>query len=217
MENLLHLIFLGAPGTGKGTQAKILTNSINITQISTGDILRAEMKANTPLGIRAKEYIDKGHLVPDDLMIDMIRNKISSPDFPVSWIMDGFPRTLPQAVEFDKLLKEFKLPVTMVVDFQVPMDVLIDRLTSRRICSGCGISYNTITNPSSKGDICEKCEGKLYQRTDDSLDSVKERMVVYEKQTAPLIEYYKKQNLYKEVDGTQEIQKIQKDLIALIS
>lgn len=216
MKQALHLIFLGAPGAGKGTQARLLMNKIDITQISTGDILRAEIKGQTPLGIKAKEYIDKGNLVPDELIIDMIKNKMTSKDFPLNWIMDGFPRTLPQAVTFDNLLKELNLSINMVIDFTVPADWLVNRLTSRRICRNCGISYNVLTNPSMKENICDLCNGELYQRSDDTSEAVKERMNVYEKQTALLIEYYQKQNLYKFLDGTKGIPEIQNDLLKLL-
>ena len=216
MKQTLHLIFLGAPGAGKGTQARLLMDKIKITQISTGDILRAEIKGQTSLGTKAKEYIDKGNLVPDELIIDMIKSKMQSKDFPENWIMDGFPRTLPQAIAFDNLLKELSLSVSMVIDFVVPVDWLVNRLTSRRICRNCGTSYNVLTKPAKKEGICDLCNGELYQRSDDTITAVKERMNVYENQTAPLIEYYQKQGLYKSLEGTKGIDEIQENLIALL-
>lgn len=215
-EKGIHLIFLGPPGGGKGTQARMIMEKINAIQISTGDILRQAVKDATPLGKTAKSFMDKGELVPDDLIIDLIKEKLSSPDFPSNWIMDGFPRTEKQAQYFDKLLKDINLSLTAVIEISVPDQILIERLTGRRVCK-CGETYHIIYNKPKVEGKCNKCGNEIYQRSDDSEKVVKDRLMVYYKQTVPLIDYYQKQGLLKKVDGTQDINKVFNDILSIIN
>lgn len=202
----MRLIFLGAPGAGKGTYAAQLSQQLGIPTISTGDILRANVKQGTPLGLEAKSYMDKGGLVPDELVTRMLAGRLGETDVKPGFILDGFPRTLAQAQSLETLLKEKGINLNAVVDIDVPRDVIIRRLTGRRMCPGCGANYNVNTNLKPKQDgVCDKCGKALITRTDDNEATIKNRLQVYEEQTAPLIAYYQKTGLLKTVAAEGEI------------
>lgn len=207
----VHLIFLGAPGAGKGTQSKRIAEHYEAAHISTGDILRAAVAEGTPLGKEAKSYLDKGDLVPDDVIMGLIRERISSPGFPANWIMDGFPRTLAQAESLDSLLKEEGLALSVVLNIDVPMDLLMDRLTERRTCRKTGKIFNMKFNPPENPE-----EYDLYQRSDDTPEAVSHRLKVYTEQTEPLIHYYRQQNKLVDINGNQDVTQVTADIVEAI-
>lgn len=205
----MRLIFLGAPGAGKGTYAAQLSRQIGIPTISTGDILRANVKQGTPLGLEAKAFMDRGGLVPDDLVIRMLAGRLAEDDTKPGFILDGFPRTIQQAQALDKILQERVLKLNAVVDIDVPRDVIIRRLTGRRMCPNCGANYNVNTNLKPKVEgVCDKCGTALITRTDDNEATISNRLQVYETQTAPLIEYYRGTGLLKTIHAEGEIPEI---------
>lgn len=208
----VHLIFLGAPGAGKGTQSKRIAEHYAAAHISTGDILRAAVAEGTELGTLAKSYLDNGDLVPDNVIMGLIRERISSPGFPANWIMDGFPRTLAQAEALDELLKEENLQLTVVLNIDVPMDLLMDRLTERRTCRKTGKIFNLKFNPPENPD-----EYDLYQRSDDTPEAVSNRLNVYKEQTEPLIQYYRHQNKLIDINGNQEVTQVTSDIIDAVN
>lgn len=212
----MRLIFLGPPGAGKGTQAKMLIDRYGIPQISTGDILRAAVKEGTPLGKKAKEYMDAGKLVTDDIVIGIIEERLKQDDCKKGFILDGFPRTVAQAEALDKMLKDLNMPLDKVLALIVPDEELLKRLTGRRTCKACGQMYHVIFDPPKKEGICDKCGGELYQRADDNEETIKNRLSVYHSQTAPLLEYYKKQGLLREIDGTATPEEIFKKIIDVL-
>ncbi|MBN2373478.1 adenylate kinase [bacterium] len=197
-----RIIFLGAPGAGKGTQAERLSEIYDIPQISTGDILRQAVKDETLLGKKARSYMDKGNLVPDEVVIGIIEERINSEDCENGFILDGFPRTVPQAEALDSVLDGMGIQIDMVIDFKVPEDDLIKRLSGRRVCRLCGANYNIWSNPPKKDGTCQKCGGELYQRTDDSEDTIRDRLNVYHLQTEPLIKFYRDKGRLFSVVGT---------------
>jgi adenylate kinase len=204
----MNLILLGPPGAGKGTQAKMMIDQYRIPQISTGDILRAALKERTPLGLKAKEYMDKGLLVPDEVVIDIIRERLKEADCRNGYILDGFPRTVAQAQALDKVLADMHTAIDHVISIEVDKGELIKRLTGRRTCRQCGRGYHIIFDPPLNKDLCDKCQGELYQRDDDNEDTVRNRLDVYDSQTFPLIQYYKEKNLLRSIDGQGSIQQI---------
>ena len=204
----MNLILLGPPGAGKGTQAKMMIDKYHLPQISTGDILRAALKERTPLGLKAKEYMDKGLLVPDEVVIDIIRERLKEPDCRNGYILDGFPRTVAQAQALDKVLADMHSAIDHVISIEVEKGELIKRLTGRRTCRQCGRGYHVIFDPSLNKDLCDKCQGELYQRDDDNEDTVRNRLDVYDSQTFPLIQYYKDKNLLRSIEGQGSIQQI---------
>ncbi|MGC1401959.1 MAG: adenylate kinase [Thermodesulfobacteriota bacterium] len=204
----MNLILLGPPGAGKGTQAKMMIDKYHLPQISTGDILRAALKERTPLGLKAKEYMDKGLLVPDEVVIDIIRERLKEPDCRNGYILDGFPRTVAQAQALDKVLADMHSGIDHVISIEVEKGELIKRLTGRRTCRQCGRGYHVIFDPSLNKDLCDKCQGELYQRDDDNEDTVRNRLDVYDSQTFPLIQYYKDKNLLRSIEGQGSIQQI---------
>lgn len=208
----MNIILMGAPGAGKGTQAKILMDRYDIVQISTGDMLRAAIKAGTELGKSAKSYMDQGKLVPDDVIVGLIKDRLKEDDCNNGFILDGFPRTLAQAEELNTVLKDINKELDFVISFDVTEKELIERLTGRRICKNCGTSFHIKFNPPKKENICDNCGGELYTRDDDNEETAKNRLTVYNKQTAPLIEYYKEKGIYKEVNGEQGIDEIAAEL-----
>lgn len=210
------LVLLGAPGAGKGTQAERIIKKYNIPQISTGDILRSEVKNNTALGLEAKKYMDKGELVPDELIISMIKNRIEEPDCKNGFLLDGFPRTVNQAKALDELLKEKGLKLDYVINIEVPFDVIIKRLTSRLYCSICKKTYNLLYSPPTIENVCDVCGGKLIKRADDEEETVKNRLRVYEDMTKPLIDYYMQQGLLINIDGNREPDKIFEDVAKVL-
>jgi adenylate kinase len=201
---MVNLVLLGAPGAGKGTQAKMLAGKYGILHISTGDILRENVSNNTELGKKAKEYMDKGELVPDTVLIDIIKDRLSKPDTDNGFLLDGYPRTIPQAVALDYIFGQLGKKLDVVIDIKVPDDELVARLAGRRMCK-CGASYHVKFNPPKRDGICDVCSGELYQRDDDTESSVKTRLVAYYNQTHPLIDYYTDKGLLRTVSGTGDI------------
>lgn len=204
----MNLILLGAPGSGKGTQAKFLVQKYSIPQISTGDILREEVKSGTVLGLKAKEYMDKGRLVPDGVVVGMVEERVKKGDCTAGFILDGFPRTVAQADALEGTLQRMKKALSRVILVNVDEDELVKRLTGRRVCEKCGAGYHVIFDPPKQEGVCDKCQGKLYQRDDDKESTIRNRLKVYNNQTAPLIEYYQKKQLLSMVDGMGSIEEI---------
>ena len=197
----MNLILLGPPGAGKGTQAKKMVDKLGIPQISTGDILRAAVKDGTAMGIEAKKYMDAGKLVPDEVVIGIIRDRIKENDCDKGYILDGFPRTVAQAEALDEMLKGMNQDIDHVISIEVPDSALLERLTGRRMCA-CGASYHVLFNKPRKEGICDLCGGKLYQRDDDKEEAITERLVNYHRQTAPLIEFYSAKGKVRPIPGT---------------
>lgn len=210
----MYILLMGPPGAGKGTQAEKLIDEFKIPHISTGDMFRAAVSAGTELGKEAKKYMDAGGLVPDVVTIGIVREGLSKPECANGFILDGFPRTEEQAVALDGILKDLGIKLTGVVNISVPDSELVARVVGRRICKACGATYHVSFNPSKVEDVCDKCGGKLYQRNDDKEETVVNRLHAYHEQTEPLIEYYKKQGLYKEINGLQPIDKVYADVKA---
>ena len=197
----MKLILLGAPGAGKGTQAEIISEHLSIPTISTGNIIRAALKAQTEMGIKAKEFIDKGLLVPDDVVIGIVRDRLKEDDCKNGFILDGFPRTVPQAEALD----EMGIEIDKVIDIQVPDEKIVQRLSGRRVCGGCGASYHLLYKKPEKDGVCNLCGAQLVQRTDDREETILERLKVYHEQTEPLVEYYRKKNKLVVVEGQEEV------------
>jgi len=207
------LIFLGAPGAGKGTQAREVSKHFSIPQISTGDILREAVRNQTPLGLAAKAKMEAGGLVPDEVVCGIVEQRIERPDCQRGFILDGFPRTLPQAQFVDGMLQMKGRGNPLVLDIKVDHDLLLKRLTGRRTCSLCGEIYNVYFNPPRLEGVCDKDGGKLLQRSDDSEESIRQRLVAYEQQTSPLIDYYRRKGVLHEVDGNRRPEAIATGLI----
>ena len=204
----MKLVFLGPPGAGKGTQSEFICRDYGIVQLSTGDILRENRKMGTELGKKAQSYMDAGNLVPDDIIIDMIKEELKKPELKNGYILDGFPRTVPQAEALDQLLASLndKLDLTLVLE--VPNEELIKRLSARRTCRQCGKTYHLIYSPPKQEGICDVCGGELYQRDDDKEEAILNRLQVYENQTKPLIDYYEKKGIAKRINGVGTIDEI---------
>lgn len=213
----MNLILFGPPGAGKGTQAKKMVDLYGIPQISTGDILRANVREGTELGLAAKAYMDKGELVPDDVLIGIIKNRLKEPDCEKGFILDGYPRTRPQADALTILLDEINKPIDVVLNLEVPDDELVERISGRLMCSKCGASYQRTFNPPKKEDVCDICGGELFQRADDREKAVMNRLDVYKKQTQPLIDYYTKKGILVTLDGTKGINEVFEDIKAALS
>ncbi|MCI9180390.1 MAG: adenylate kinase [Lachnospiraceae bacterium] len=212
----MKLIMLGAPGAGKGTQAKKIAEKYQIPHISTGDIFRANIKAGTELGMKAKSFMDQGQLVPDEVTIGMLLDRISQDDSKNGYVLDGFPRTIPQAESLTAALKERGEKIDYAVNVDVPDDNIINRMSGRRACVGCGATYHVVYNAPKSEDICDTCGEKLILRDDDKPETVKNRLLVYHDQTQPLIDYYKKEGVLVEVDGTQNLEKVFQDIVAVL-
>jgi adenylate kinase len=206
----MRLILLGPPGSGKGTQSKILCRRLGLEHIGTGDLLRAAIRARTPVGERARPFVEAGHLVPDDLVNDLIAERFRRPDRPAGFVMDGYPRTVAQAVAFDRVLAEYALPLDAVLLLTVADEEIIQRLSGRWSCPalGCKATYHTESNPPRQAGICDDCGTALVQREDDKEETVKARLVVYHRDTAELIPYYGAQGLLREVPGHGEIEQV---------
>ena len=204
----MRTVLLGAPGSGKGTQGVILAKKFNIPQISTGDLLRAAVSAGTELGKKAKSAMDAGALVSDDIVIGLIRERLSEADAQNGYILDGFPRNIPQAEALDTMLEQLGQPLQGVVLLDVPFEELMQRLTGRRTCKDCGAIYNVHLSPPKKEGHCDACGGELFQRQDDNEETISNRLKVYEEQTAPLIGYYQQQNKLNTINGTGDIDTI---------
>lgn len=213
----MNIILLGAPGAGKGTQGKNLSERFKISQISTGDILRANVRNRTALGQKAKEYMDKGALVPDDLVVSMVVEKIQNEDSRNGFILDGFPRNINQAGVLDATLSGMNKSVDHVVGIEVDRKELVRRLSGRRVCRKCGASYHTIFNPPVNIGMCDKCGSEIYQRDDDREETIEARLKVYESETFPLIEYYTKKSLYMPIDGKGAVDQITESIVDVIT
>ncbi len=211
-----YIILLGAPGAGKGTQAEILRERLGLAHIASGDLFRENVSKGTPLGKLAKSYMDKGELVPDDVTIGMVMDRISRPDCAAGVVFDGFPRTEAQARALDAALAKEGKKIAAVLSVDVRDEVLVDRLSARWICPIDGVVYNTLTNPPRTAGRCDKDNGELYQRDDDKPETVRRRLQVYHTQTKPLIDYYRNAGLLCEVDGEQTIEKVQADLVRAV-
>lgn len=212
----MNIIFLGPPGAGKGTQAKILIEKYGIPQISTGDMLREHVAKGTELGLKAKEYMEKGQLVPDEIILGMVKERLSQEDAQKGFILDGFPRTVAQAEALDKILEEMGKKIEYVLALIVPDEDLVTRLTGRRTCKNCGMMYHIIFKPPKVEGKCDACGGELYQRPDDNEETVRNRLKVYHEQTAPLIKYYSKKGILFEIDGSKSIDEITQQLINIL-
>ncbi len=204
----MNLILLGPPGAGKGTQAKKMVDAYGIPQISTGDMLREAVKNQTQLGIEAKKFMDAGQLVPDEVVIGLVKERMTKPDTDKGFMLDGFPRTVPQAEELDKVLAALKKDINDVVSIEVANEELMGRLTGRRTCKACGAGFHVIFDPPKEEGKCDKCSGELYQRDDDNEATVSNRLKVYDSQTKPLIDYYQGKSLLRPVDGVGAIDDI---------
>ena len=199
----MRFILLGPPGAGKGTQAAVIKDKYSIAHVSTGDILRENVKKGTSLGKEAKSFMDSGKLVPDELIIAMVRDRLKNTDCVKGFLLDGFPRTVSQAEALDHLLSNLEVNLDAVILLDVPDDVVIERLSGRRICRRCGTIYHVNFNPSADGSVCDRCGGEIYQRDDDREEVIRNRLNVYYEQTSPLIEYYEKKSLLKKVDASE--------------
>lgn len=212
----MHILLMGPPGAGKGTQAAELVKAFDIPHISTGDMFRAAVKEGTELGKQAKACMDAGKLVPDSVTIGIVRERLAKDDCKKGFILDGFPRTVEQADALTGILKDLGLTLTRVLNISVPAEDLIERAVGRRICKKCGATYHTKFNPPKKEGICDVCGSELFQRADDTAETMKNRLSVYEASTKPLIDYYKAADVYTEVDGRQPIEKVTQDLIEVL-
>ena len=205
---MMDFILLGPPGAGKGTQAKLMIDKWNIPQVSTGDILRAAVREGTALGIEAKGFMDSGELVPDRVVIGIIAERLREEDAAEGFILDGFPRTIPQAEALQEILDDLGRNIDHVISIEVDDEELVTRLTGRRMCKGCGESFHVVFNPSAKDGVCDRCSGELYQRDDDQEQTIRQRLTVYSEQTQPLIAFYEKQGKLRRIEGTGSIESI---------
>ncbi|MEA2102152.1 MAG: adenylate kinase [Thermodesulfobacteriota bacterium] len=205
----MNIILIGPPGAGKGTQAKRMIDRLGIPQISTGDMFRAAVKDGTPMGIKAKQSMDKGELIPDDVVIGVVDERLDKADCSKGYILDGFPRTIDQARALDAILGKKAAGLDHVVVIDVPDNDLVGRLTGRRTCRNCGYMHHITFDPSKKDGICDKCGGELYQRDDDQEETIRERLNTYHSQTSPLIDYYSSKGIVRKIDGTKGMEDVQ--------
>ena len=212
----MKIIMLGAPGAGKGTQAKMIAEKCGIPHISTGDIFRANIKNGTELGAKAKEYMDKGLLVPDELVCDLVVDRIQQADCEKGYILDGFPRTIPQAEALENALNAIEQKLDYAIDIVVPDENIINRMSGRRACVGCGATYHVLFNPTKVEGKCDVCGESLILRDDDKPETVKKRLDVYHTQTQPLIDFYTERKVLVEVDGTQSMDKVFDDIMKIL-
>ncbi|WP_297056168.1 adenylate kinase [Thermosulfurimonas sp.] len=212
----MNIVFLGPPGAGKGTQAKRIAEKYGIPQISTGDMFREHLSKGTELGKKAKEYMDKGQLVPDEIVLGMVEERLKQPDCEKGFILDGFPRTVPQAEALDEMLAKWGKKIDFAIAIEVPDEELVKRLTGRRTCKNCGMMYHIIFKPPKVEGKCDACGGELYQRADDNEETVRNRLKVYHESTAPLIEYYEKKGVLHRIDGTGSIDEIFERIVKIL-
>ena len=213
----MKIIMLGAPGAGKGTQADKICAKYNIPHISTGDIFRANIKNNTELGQKAKSYMDKGELVPDELVVDLVVDRIKADDCTNGYVLDGFPRTIPQAEALDAALAAINDKVDYAINVEVPDENIINRMSGRRACVACGATYHIVHIPTKVEGVCDKCGAELILRDDDKPETVKNRLNVYHEQTQPLIDYYTAKNVLHEVDGTKAMEDVFSSIVSILS
>lgn len=212
----MKIIMLGAPGAGKGTQADKICAKYNIPHISTGDIFRANIKNNTELGQKAKSYMDKGELVPDELVVDLVVDRIKADDCTNGYVLDGFPRTIPQAEALDVALAAINDKVDYAINVEVPDENIINRMSGRRACVACGATYHIVHIPTKVEGVCDKCGAELILRDDDKPETVKNRLNVYHEQTQPLIDYYTAKNVLHEVDGTKAMEDVFSSIVSIL-
>lgn len=212
----MNLVLMGLPGAGKGTQAEKIVEKFNIPHISTGDMFRAAMKEGTELGLKAKSFIDKGELVPDDVTIGIVRERLGKNDTDKGFLLDGFPRTVAQAEALEEILKQLNKKIDYVINIDVDRSILMERLTGRRICKNCGATYHLVFNPPKEEGVCDKCGGELYQRADDNAETVGNRLEVNVKQSKPLLDFYESKGYLRNINGQQEIDKVFEDICSLL-
>lgn len=212
----MRIIMLGAPGAGKGTQAKKIAEKYGIPHISTGDIFRANIKNGTELGKKAKTYMDQGLLVPDELVVDLVVDRVKQDDCSNGYVLDGFPRTIPQAEALDKALAAMGEAMDYAINVEVPDENIVRRMSGRRACVDCGATYHIVYAPTKEENICDNCHGELILREDDKPETVQKRLNVYHEQTQPLIDYYKNQGILKSVDGTQPMDEVFKAIVTIL-
>lgn len=212
----MNILFMGPPGAGKGTQAEKVTETFGIPHISTGDAFRLAMKEGTPLGRKAKEYVDQGLLVPDDVTNGIVRERLRQDDCQNGFLLDGYPRTIPQAEALDGMLAEMGKRLEHVINLKVDRSLLLARLTGRRICKACGATYHMVFHPPKREGVCDKCAGELFQRSDDTEEKVGTRLDEYTNKTAPLLDYYREKGLLREVDGEQDIDRVTAAIAAIL-
>lgn len=212
----MNILFMGPPGAGKGTQAEAIVNQFGIPHISTGDAFRLAIKQGTPVGLKAKEYMDQGLLVPDDVTVGIVRERLQQSDCEKGFLLDGFPRTLSQAESLEELLGGLGKQLDHVINLKVDRNKLLARLTGRRLCKSCGSTYHVIFNPPVQEGVCDKCGGELYQRSDDNEESVGTRLDEYINKTAPLLKFYEDKGLLRQVDGEQEIGAVSEEIVSIL-
>lgn len=212
----MKIIMLGAPGAGKGTQAKMIADRYGIPHISTGDIFRANIKNGTELGKKAKAYMDKGELVPDELTVELLLDRVAKEDCKSGYVLDGFPRTIPQAEVLEKELDKIGEKIDYAIDVEVPDENIIKRMSGRRACVSCGATYHIEHVPPRQEGICDKCGSELILRDDDKPETVANRLIVYHSQTQPLIDFYNERNVLKEVDGTKDMMEVFDDIVSIL-
>lgn len=212
----MKIVMLGAPGAGKGTQAKKISEKYSIPHISTGDIFRANIKENTELGQKAKTYMDKGLLVPDELVVDLVVDRLSQDDAKKGYVLDGFPRTIPQAKALDEALEKIGEKLDYAINVDVPDENIVCRMSGRRACVSCGGTYHIKYNPTKTEGVCDACGGELVLRDDDKPETVKKRLDVYHEQTQPLIDYYKESGVLKDVDGTVDLEDVFAAIVSIL-
>ncbi|MCM3444067.1 adenylate kinase [Metabacillus halosaccharovorans] len=212
----MNLVLMGLPGAGKGTQAERIVEKYNIPHISTGDMFRAAMKEETELGLQAKSFIDKGELVPDEVTIGIVRERLGKNDCQKGFLLDGFPRTVAQADALEGILSELNKQIDYVINIEVNKDILMERLTGRRICKQCGATYHLVFNPPANEGKCDKCRGELYQRADDNEETVANRLEVNLQQTQPLLDFYNEKGYLRNIDGEQDIDMVFNDVDQLV-
>jgi adenylate kinase len=216
VEKVMKIIMLGAPGAGKGTQAKMIADKYGIPHVSTGDIFRANLKEGTELGLKAKEYMDKGELVPDELTVSILLDRVAKDDCKNGYVLDGFPRTIPQAEVLEKELDKLGDKIDLAIDVEVPDENIIKRMGGRRACVKCGATYHIEHVPPKKEGICDTCGSELILRDDDKPETVSNRLSVYHAQTQPLIDFYSERGVLKEVDGTKDMMDVFADIVSII-
>ncbi|MBD2866289.1 MULTISPECIES: adenylate kinase [Paenibacillus] len=212
----MNILFMGPPGAGKGTQAERIVDGFRVPHISTGDAFRLAMSQGTPLGVQAKSFVDQGLLVPDEITNGIVKERLEKPDCDEGFLLDGFPRTLAQAEALDEMLASMGKKIDHVVNLKVDRDLLLGRLTGRRICKSCGATYHVMFNPPKSEGVCDKCSGELYQRSDDTEEKVGTRLDEYSNKTAPLLTYYSNKGLLREVDGQQDIDAVTAEISSLL-
>lgn len=214
--NLVNLVLMGLPGAGKGTQADKIVGKYNIPHISTGDMFRAAIKEGTELGLQAKSFMDKGELVPDEVTIGIVRERLSKADCEKGFLLDGFPRTVAQAEALDSMLADLGKKIDFVINIDVDQSILMERLTGRRICKNCGATYHLVFNPPAKEGVCDRCGGELYQRADDNAETVQNRLDVNIQQTKPLLNFYEDKGYLRNINGQQDIDVVFADIEELL-